>query len=493
MVENGGILDYHYGYNYQNPLRIISLCAENTTVQIGDSILFTCRTENGNNITYSWYANGTLAGCTTSNTFYYKPQTEGSHTLRCIAANATDTALSEQTVILAATFIAPRIENVTLQNNGANGFYQTGTNIAVSASVHGSNYSTNWTVSGGTLSFPSDSLSPQWTLPNQNGFYTITLTVENILGSETVTRTIPVKDITAENNYTPIIYYPFINGSTKNAASQNYDATNTGAFACPGFSGAPNNALQFSNNSQYLHIANSSALNTTFTDKLAISFWMKPQNGSSEQYVISHGSWEDRYKISIITPNHTLRWTVHTINGIVDLDDTVPLQNTTWVHYVVQYTGYSLEIYRNGTLASYKPLTGGISTTTQNLTIARKNMSESNYYYQGVLDEIRFFNQELSPSDVQSIYNAAEPAGTEDLYTPDDIIKIYPNPSHGTFTVFSNEKLSVEIFSSLGVCVQKFRLQGTKVISLEANGLYTLCFTDKNGTFIKKKLIIKHN
>ncbi|MDR2556191.1 MAG: immunoglobulin domain-containing protein, partial [Bacteroidales bacterium] len=77
MVENGGILDYHYGYNYQNPLRIISLFAENTTVQIGDSILFTCRTENGNNINYSWYANGTLAGSTTSNTFYYKPQTEG--------------------------------------------------------------------------------------------------------------------------------------------------------------------------------------------------------------------------------------------------------------------------------------------------------------------------------------------------------------------------------------------------------------------------------
>jgi PKD repeat protein len=487
MVEDGGVLDYHYGYNYQNPLRIVSLSAENRSFQIGDSVLLTCRTENGDNISYSWYVNDMLTGSSIHNTFFCKPKTEGYHTVHCVAANENDTVLSEKITILAATVIAPQIESITLQN----GLYQTGSSIDISATVRGSNYSKIWTVSGGALLFTGDSLSPEWTLPNQNGLYTLTLTVENILGSETVTRTILTKDITAENHYAPVIYYPFINGSAENVASENYDAINTGAFACPDVLGAANNALQFTNSSQYLYITNTSALNTTFTDKLAISFWMKPQNTSTEQYVISHGSWEDRYKISIINPNHILRWTVHTSNGIVDLDDTVSLQNGTWAHCVVQYTGYSLEIYRNGTLVSYKPLTGGISTTTQNLTIARKNMSEGEYSYRGMLDEIRFFNQELSPQDVQNVYNATEMA--VETSRPADNIKVYPNPSHGTFTVFCSEKLLVEIFSPLGICIQRFGLQGTKIISLKTSGLYTLCFTDKNGTSTKKKLAVKHN
>jgi hypothetical protein len=492
-VENGSILDYHYGYNYQNPLRIISLSAENNSVQTGDSILLTCRTENGSSINYSWYANNTLVGSSTGNTFYYKPQTEGNYTLRCVATDAADTVSSEQITILAATFIAPEIENLTLQQGAGHGLYQISSIVPVSAAVRGSNYSINWTISGGMLSFSGDSLSPLWILPNQNGLHTVTLTVENILGSETATQTILVKNITAENHYTPVIYYPFINGDTKNIAGSDFNATNTGALACPGISGAANNALQFGNNSQYLYITNTPTLNTTFTNKLAVSFWMKPQNSAAEQYVISHGSWEDRYKISIIPPNHTVRWTVHTANDIADLDDTVPLQNNTWVHYTAQYTGYSLELYRNGVLTSYKPLTGGISATTQNLTVARKNMSESDYTYRGVLDEIRFFNQELSPADAAYLYNLAEEAAAnETIYTTDNI-KVYPNPSYGTFTVFSDEKLSVEIFSPLGICVQTFKLQGTKVISLETNGLYTLCFTDKNGISVKKKLVVKHN
>ena len=259
-VENGGVLDYHYGYNYQNSLRVVSLTAENNTVQIGDSVLLTCRTENGDNVNYRWYANDALVGNSTNNTFYYKPQTEGDHVLHCIATAAADTASSERITVLAATFIAPEIESLILQQGAGHGLYQISSTVSVSAAVRGSNYSINWTVSGGTLSFPNDSLSPLWTLPNQNGLHTVTLTVENILGSETATQTVLVKNITAENYYTPIIYYPFINGSTKNVAGNDFNAINTGASVCPGISGTANNALQFGNSSQYLYIENIDAV-----------------------------------------------------------------------------------------------------------------------------------------------------------------------------------------------------------------------------------------
>ena len=71
-----------------------------------------------------------------------------------------------------------------------------------------------------------------------------------------------------------------------------------------------------------------------------------------EQYILSHGNWERRWKISI--SNNRLRFTIKTTNGIVDLDSETILQKNILYNISVSYSGSELEIYINGKLDAFK-------------------------------------------------------------------------------------------------------------------------------------------
>ena len=114
-------------------------------------------------------------------------------------------------------------------------------------------------------------------------------------------------------------------------------------------------AYLFSSSSDIIYTSNQTALN--FQDKISISFWLKIDQVPEECYVISHGSWEERYKVSV-TPEKKLRWTVKTDEGTRDLDNSTVLPLHEFNHYTVCYTGYSMEIYVNGELDVFTPMTG---------------------------------------------------------------------------------------------------------------------------------------
>jgi hypothetical protein len=310
--------------------------------------------------------------------------------------------------------------------------YEHSSTLQLTATTTGSLTSITWSCSGGTLQ-NAGTLTPTWSLPATSGIYDITLTIENLLGRDQQTRSILVKNTQAENHHTPIIYYPFDNGDTRNAASDELHATNVNALPAADRNGTPDHAFQFSSSSQYIYVPNTSAFSYYFSSQIAIAFWLKPDFSSSEQYVISHGSWEERYKISII-PDHRIRWSLKTTQTVVDVDDPTPLQNGVWVHYLALYTGYSLELYRNGLYVAHKPLTGAIGSTTKDLTLARKDLATSDYTYRGLMDEVRFYNQELSLKDIQTLFTAEQATTISPTPTITPAI-IYPNPSCGAFSI----------------------------------------------------------
>ncbi len=69
-----------------------------------------------------------------------------------------------------------------------------------------------------------------------------------------------------------------------------------------------------------LAIANQPALN--FGGAITISFWAYFTDFGQERFVISHGGWEQRWKVSTTT-DQRLRWTINTTAGIKDLDASV--------------------------------------------------------------------------------------------------------------------------------------------------------------------------
>lgn len=480
-IYEGGVIDYHYKYNYSNPLRIKSFSSNLTRTVAPGLVTFNCMVENNTgSTTFKWYQNGSLLSTTTNSVLNWQTPTEsGIYTFRCEVTANYKTVVSQDISITVAPEgeVAPVINNLAL--SGKSPFSVSGS-VSVDADITPDNAQYSWTCTGGTLQ-NSESLTPVWQLPESPGLYEITLTVNNLLGTVKQTKQVLVKDLstTIVSSEALQIYYPF-NGDTRNVAKDAFHAVSHNAVTAVDQRGTVNSAYEFSGSHQYIATANDAALN--FTDKLAVSLWIKPnQLPDYEQFVISHGSYEERFKMSI-TPDKKMRWTLKTTNGIVDVDDDIPLQTGTFVHYTGQYTGYSLELYRNGNLISWKPLSGTIGTSSKSITLARKDESETNYNFRGSIDEVRMYNAELPMKFIEQIPAMWDLASGLDSHRLDERISVFPNPFNSFVTIKSGKSQKVRIFNLSGQCVYTTQIStGDNTIDLNwlIGGLYYLSFEDE--------------
>lgn len=485
-IYEGGVIDYHYRYNYTNPLRIKAFTSDITRTVTPGIVNFNCMIENNTGTaTFKWYQNGTLiSGATNSTLSWPAPSVSGMYTLRCEVTADYKTVVSQDIVITVAPEgeVAPQINQLSLSGTMP---YPASGSIAVNATITPATANYSWSCSGGTLQ-NSGTLSPSWQLPDHPGLYNITLTVSNLLGTVTNTQQVLVKDMQSVfiPNDALQVYYPF-NGDTRNAAKDAFHSVSHNAVMVPDQRGNANNAYAFSNSSQYITTPNDAALN--FTDKLAVSLWIKPdQLPDYEQFIISHGSYEERYKMSI-TPARKMRWTLKTSNGIVDVDDDTALQTGTFVHYTGQYTGYSLELYRNGNLIAWKPLNGAIGTSSKSITLSRKDESETNYNFRGTIDEVRIHNAELPIKYIEKIPSMWDLASGTDRPDYQNAISVYPNPFQSSFVIqFAAETpvCSLEILNLQGQRMfVKQNVKSGDVITPDnhlPSGIYLLQITSEN-------------
>ena len=72
----------------------------------------------------------------------------------------------------------------------------------------------------------------------------------------------------------------------------------------------------------------------------------------------------------------------------------------TWTHLAVTYDGATLRLYVNGVQVSSKAQTGNLVTSTHPLQIGGDSIYGQ--YFQGTIDEVRIYNQALSPSEIQA-------------------------------------------------------------------------------------------
>ncbi|MFV0467448.1 MAG: LamG-like jellyroll fold domain-containing protein [Dysgonomonas sp.] len=491
-VAGGGVIDYHKGYNYSSSFRIKSFSADKSQVMTADVVNLNCLVENNTvSVSYKWYVNGVVIdGANAANLAWNVPNESGLYTITCQATNGSETVTSHKIDIKVAgdELLEPIINDITLEREN---LVNKGTSINVQASLNTGNVSITWSVTGGSLENTA-SFSPIWTLPTQEGVYSVTLTVSNVLGTASKTKEILVKDLNDNSsNYTPVVYYPFT-GNTKNEAQNAYDAILVGATLSPDARGIENNAYKFSASSQYTYTPNDAALN--FGDKLAVSLWVKPDAlSNSEQFLISHGSWEERYKMSV-TPEKKVRWTMKTTSATVDVDDPQDLEVGEFRHYTGVFTGYSLELYRNGVLVSFKSLTGTVPSSSKSITVARKDQSTSDYTFKGTIDEVRIYNSALNVNFINQLPSMwSLHLGIEDT---DGInkINIYPNPFSTSFNLSfpENEPIrSLEILDLNGKLVWKRASLGnnTDLSPAIASGIYFIKIQTVSGNAYFSKII----
>ncbi len=455
------VIDYLSGRPVTNyPPRIKCLAADTTIVCFGKSTTIYCTAEDrdNNELLYEWHSTGGTFSGESATVTWIASGSEGNYIITCIVNDGNsgkDTAEVSIGVVESINHV-PVISKITA-NPGVINLGGTTELICNAEDPDGDTLNYMWIADYGTLS-ANDSIA-NWIAPVVEGYYYIICEINDGHGGEdTDSVGIVVRDSSNTSIGVPIAYYPF-NGNANGESGFGNSGTVSGATLVEDRFGNANSAYHFDGVNDYIRVPNNSSIN--FQEAITISFWMKiEQLFDRESFPISHGGWENRWKVSII-PEKRLRWTVKTGTGIKDLDSQAQLSTDVYYNIVVLYSGSDFEVYINGELDASSSWSGLISTTSLDLTIGRYLPSNSDYNFKGVLDDIRIYDYTLSITEIQNLYR--ENTGIEDLKTkviPDQYVlyQNYPNPFNPQTTIQYQlpitGNVTLQIFDLTGRLVQ---------------------------------------
>lgn len=189
--------------------------------------------------------------------------------------------------------------------------------------------------------------------------------------------------------------------SNANTSIGTANGTVTGATLTAGQNGQANSAYAFSSACcQYITTGALPALPST----LSISAWVYPTAYPSERAAIvvnSAGSSTNGYYMSINSDGSLQSyWYGTSVPGYQSSGaGTVPLNQ--WSFGTVTWNGSLVKLYVNGVLKSSSTTTGG-GATSNPIVIGAQTTSRQ---LAGSLDDLRIYNRELSPTEIQGLYN----------------------------------------------------------------------------------------
>ena len=145
----------------------------------------------------------------------------------------------------------------------------------------------------------------------------------------------------------------------------------------------------------------------------ARSFWIKinamPSSGDGDNiYYIGNTSDNEYYETVAVQNNsgsYVIRWQErHDTSTTSTKDSTATLTTGVWYHIAVVQDGTSRKIYINGNLDSTHTNSNSVNNTSYPAVIGSFREGASCCYYDGLLDQFRFFNAALSGEQVWKLY-----------------------------------------------------------------------------------------
>jgi hypothetical protein len=490
LYAGSHVIDHAYGYDFSPKFRIKAFESDKNEVEFNETLtLFATVEDAPAAVSYKWFQNDVPINETSvGDISWTAPATEGLIELKVQVVSGS--SILKDSLTVSVLQIVPTAPVITALSKDKT-FYTKGEVAKIIAPVESSdrkNFTYEWDVPSG--SFTQQDSMILWTTADE-GLYSVKCTVKNEFDlSASAAIDVLVKSESAEM-LEPLAYYP-LNNDVEDYSGNNFHAQLEGTQQADDALGMNDFAHRFSSGNDLIFVANRSELN--FREAVTLAFWMSPGTVGHEAFLLSHGSWEERWKISI-TPDKKLRWTVKTDNAVVDLDSSLPVATNKFTHVTVVYTGYSMEMYLDGVLDQYAAHSGSIMTTGKSVTFGEKDYSDRQYYYNGVLDEIRIYDNVLQPDQISLLQTLWQDEPTAVM--PEwESIQVYPNPSYSKTFIIDHAGQNLSGIQLTGIDGKAYAIEAytdkqitTVKVGPELKGMYFLKIDSSEGTKYVKVIL----
>ncbi|TSA23174.1 T9SS C-terminal target domain-containing protein [bacterium] len=474
LVAIGIVVDYHAGRAIQNyPPRIKSLVPDSATILANRAVRIYCTAIDPNNdsLAYSWSSSGGTFLGSGASVSWIAPDSAGTYVVTCTVTDKPGAKAVSSDTITVVRFVnhLPVILKLNAVPRKINvGARTTLGCLAVDPDSNALSY--QWSARSGSLSGGGSIIS--WQAPVAEGNYFVRCTVNDGVGGITTDSIgLEVRDFSKGQSGRLVAFYPFT-GDAKDGSGFHRDGRiNGGTFVGDRF-GRPLSAFALDGTTVSVVVPNDSGLN--FQNGITLNFWMTIRSFyDREQYPISHGNWQNRWKVSI--SNKHVRWTVKTSGGIKDLDSETQLSLDSLYNVTVCYNGADMEIYLNGALDAFTSLSGPMATTSYDLTIGQDLPGDNKYNFKGVLDDIRIFDYAASVQQIASLFDintAIMVANDEGTLKSFALYQNYPNPFNPStaisFQLSAVSVVTLKVYDVLG------RELSTLIDEREQPGVYSI-------------------
>ncbi|MEP4533040.1 MAG: LamG-like jellyroll fold domain-containing protein [Cyclobacteriaceae bacterium] len=449
------VVDHHYGYDFSPQLRIKSLASPSEQIELNRASNIYCTIDGTGEATFQWFVDGALDATSNSAVFEYTPTTLGDVTIRVVATTGGQSVCDS--IVLEIVELIPEppvIESIHTESK----WYRPNTTFDVLVSVtdpKGLDLTYDWSVENGSI---TETDGPTVQVKSESpGVVLVNIKASN--GTEESTASHKVLVVNEQPIAAPLLQLS-MNNTSADQSGNNFSTQLSGGTFVDGPTGEALEALRFSSASHELLVSNANELN--FRDQIAISLWVSFTNFTEERFLISHGSWEKRWKLST-TEDKKLRWTVNATSGIKDLDSSEDMEVGHWYHVLTVFDGSSMQLFLDGELDAFVDHSGQINISDVGISVGKRLAGDPQYDLKGTLDEVRIFDQSIDPEsvpDLMSQWSVETITGTKLMP-----VSVYPNPFHDFLQIKAiNNSTEILITDISGRMIKK--------VNSEAESLY---------------------
>lgn len=442
------VIDYQSGRvldNYRPRIKSLAARPQKISKNSTTTIYCTALDRDGDSLTYQWQASAGALDNGTANKKWTAPDTPGLYEIHCIVSDHLLTADSARVVIEVLNNQAPQIQEIRSNKTEIDAL-ETVEVQCLASDPDNDDLEYRWRSTAGSFSNGGVGNLLQWQAADTCGYFYLVCDVQDSLGG------LAVDSIGISVGR--LVFHLRGTGSAVDSSCFNNSILVHGAVLTDDHLGNPQGAFYFDGLDDHIQVANAPWL--SFETAISVACWMRvDQFFEREAYPLSHGNWENRWKVSIT--NQRIRWTVKSDRGIKDLDSSTRLESGQFYHVVTVYDGSDFLIYLNGQQDTASTFSGKILKTSFDLTIGQVLPNNNQYNFNGVLEDIRIYNRALSAAEVSNLYHfgtSVEKVQPGIIPTHPQLSQNYPNPFNDqtviSFQLAQFGRTEVDVFDVTG-------------------------------------------